>query len=79
MFYCQCRRHEGHCAKGRVSCHSTARRLPIKLSPYRYFVLRFDEYYIRLDADTNQHWILAADSQYRLRYRNVCASISLVN
>lgn len=24
-----------------------ARRLPIKLSPYRYFVLGFDEYYIR--------------------------------
>lgn len=56
-----------------------ARRLPIKLSPYRYFVLGFDEYYIRLDADTKQHWILVADSQYRLRYSNVCASVFPVN
>jgi hypothetical protein len=56
-----------------------ARRLPIKFSPYRFFVLGFDEYYIRLDADTKQHWILAADSEYRARYSDVCAPSAIVN
>lgn len=43
-----------------------ARRLPLKLSPYRFLVLAFDEYSIRLDMDTNQHSILRSDSQGRV-------------
>ena len=40
-----------------------ARRLPLKFSPYRFLVLVFDEYAIRLDMDTNQHSIVGSDSE----------------
>ena len=52
-----------------------ARRFPLKLAPYRFFVLGFDEYYIRLDADTKMHWILSAGPQYHLQYNKVCAPV----
>lgn len=48
-----------------------ARRLPVKFSPYRFVVLEFDEYCIRLDTDTKQHLILPADP---LRYKRVCGT-----
>ena len=51
-----------------------ARQLPLKLSPYRFFVLAFDEYSIRLDTDQNQHWILSSDSKARLEYETACAN-----
>src|SRR5690348_4588645 len=40
-----------------------ARQLPIKLSPYRFVVLMFDQYVIRLDTDTEQHSIMPSDAQ----------------
>jgi hypothetical protein len=49
-----------------------ARDLPLKLSPYRCFRLEFDEYYIRLDADTKQHWVLPSDYQVRDHYKVTC-------
>src|SRR5438477_10696709 len=49
-----------------------ARRLPLKLSPYRFFVLGFDQYYIRLDAETKKHSILPADPGYLYQYTRVC-------
>lgn len=50
-----------------------ARQLPLKLSPYRFFVLAFDEYSIRLDTDENQHWIVSSDSETQLEYKTACA------
>lgn len=58
--------------KNAIQALERARRLPLKLSPYRFFVLEFDEYFIRLDADAKQHWILPADPQSQLRYKKVC-------
>jgi hypothetical protein len=52
-----------------------ARRLPLKLSPYRFFVLAFDEYSIRLDTDMKQHWITVSDSQTRLEYKMACGMV----
>ena len=49
-----------------------AQQLPLKLSPYRFFVLAFDEYSIRLDTDRNQHWIVSSDSEARLEYKTAC-------
>lgn len=49
-----------------------ARHFPLKLSPYRFFVLEFDEYLIRLDTDAKQHQILPVDPQSRLRYKRAC-------
>jgi hypothetical protein len=49
-----------------------ARNLPLKLSPYRCFRLEFDEYYIQLDADTKQHWVLPSDHEVRDRYKMSC-------
>ena len=49
-----------------------ARDLPLKLSPYRYFRLEFEDYYIRLDADTRRHWVLPSDHQFRDRYKVTC-------
>ncbi len=49
-----------------------ARQLPLKLSPYRFLVLVFDEYSIRLDMDTNQHAIVGPDSQIRREYSANC-------
>jgi hypothetical protein len=51
-----------------------ARQLPMKLSPYRFFIIQFEEYSIRLDTDTQQHWILPSDAQERLRYNMLCSS-----
>ena len=49
-----------------------ARQWPLKLSPYRFFKLEFDEYHIGLDMDTKQHWIAPSDSQARLEYQLIC-------
>jgi hypothetical protein len=49
-----------------------ARHFTVKLSPYRFFVLEFDEYRIRVDTDTQQHWILPSDTQSRAHYEQVC-------
>ena len=51
-----------------------ARNWPLKLSPYRFVTLEFDEYYIRLDTDTNQHWITPSDSQAHLEYEVLCGT-----
>lgn len=51
-----------------------ARQLPLKLSPYRFIVLGFDEYVIRLDTDTEQHWIAASDLQTSLHYEAECSN-----
>jgi hypothetical protein len=52
-----------------------ARNLPLKLSPYRRFRLEFDEYYIQLDADTRQHWVLPSDHQARDHYKLSCSIV----
>lgn len=49
-----------------------ARRFPLKLSPYRLLVLEFDDYLVRLDADTGACSILQSDSESRLRYNRLC-------
>lgn len=49
-----------------------ARQLPVKMSPYRLFVLEFDEYCVRLDTDSNQHWTSVCDPELRLRYARIC-------
>jgi len=51
-----------------------ARQLPLKLSPYRFFVLVFDEYVIRLDTDTQQHWIFPSNSQTNIHYEATCGN-----
>jgi hypothetical protein len=50
-----------------------ARHLPVKLSPYRFFVLDFYDYYIRLDTDSKQYWIQPTDPESQLRYKRVCS------
>jgi hypothetical protein len=52
-----------------------ARRLPIKLSPYRFFVLVFDHYLVRWDADTEQHWIVRSDAETSIRYEAGCNTL----
>jgi hypothetical protein len=49
-----------------------ARHLPVKLSPYRFFVLDFYNYYVRLDTDSKQYRILPTDPESQLRYKQVC-------
>jgi len=49
-----------------------ARQFPLKLSPYRFFVLAFDEYCIHLDTDTKQHWIASSDSPAHIEYQAAC-------
>lgn len=51
-----------------------ARQLSIKLSPYRFVVLVFDQYIIRWDTDTEQHWIFPADSQTSIQYEAACGN-----
>ena len=51
-----------------------ARHYPLKVSPYRFFVLAFDEYRIRLDTDTQQRWILPSDPKSREQYEQVCGA-----
>lgn len=52
-----------------------SRMLGIKLVTYRYFSLGFDQYVIRLDADTQQHTILPAEKvdHYAEDYLRQCA------
>jgi|SRR5215469_1672778 len=52
-----------------------SRMLGIKLVTYRYFSLGFDQYVIRLDADTQQHTILPAEKvdHYAQDYSQQCA------
>lgn len=49
-----------------------ARHLPVKLSPYRFFVLDFYNYYVRLDTDSKQYWILPTDAESQFRYKQAC-------
>ncbi len=49
-----------------------ARHFPLKLSPYRLLVLEFDDYVVRLDADTGASSVLQSDSESRLRYNRLC-------
>lgn len=49
-----------------------ARHFPLKLSPYRFFVLDFYNYYVRLDTDSKQYWILPTDAESQLRYKQAC-------
>jgi hypothetical protein len=51
-----------------------SRMLGIKLVTYRYFSLGFDQYVIRLDADTQQHTILPAEqvAHYAEDYSQHC-------
>ena len=51
-----------------------ARQLPVKLSPYRFVVLVFDQYMIRWDIDAEQHWIVPSDSQTSVQYEGACGS-----
>ena len=51
-----------------------ARLFPVKLSPYRFFVLHFGDYYARLDAETKQYWIVPSDNPDRTQYRQLCNS-----
>ena len=53
-----------------------ARRLPLKLSPYRFLVLVFDAYSIWIDTDTNQHSISRSDHQIGIDYNATCAPFS---
>lgn len=52
-----------------------SRMLGIKLVTYRYFSLGFDQYVIRLDADTQQHTIVPAEKidHYAQDYSQQCA------
>lgn len=52
-----------------------SRMLGMKLITYRYFSLGFDQYVIRLDADTQQHTILPADqvAHYAEDYSQRCS------
>src|SRR5690242_15503763 len=52
-----------------------SRMLGLKLVTYRYFALGFDQYVVRLDADTQQHDILPAEqvAHYAQDYSQRCA------
>lgn len=52
-----------------------SRMLGIRLVTYRYFSLGFDQYVVRLDADTQQHTILPAEqvAHYSEEYSQQCA------
>jgi len=51
-----------------------ARLFPVKLSPYRFFVLHFGDYYARLDAETKQYWIVPSGNPDRTQYMQLCKS-----
>lgn len=58
--------------KSAIQALERARRLPLKLSPYRFFVLDFYNYYVRLDTDSKQYWILPTDAESQFRYKQAC-------
>jgi hypothetical protein len=57
---------------------SLSRILGMKLVTYRYFSLGFDQYVIRLDADTQQHTVIPVEQlpHYAEQYAQQCGTVA---